>query len=447
MTDPFDRLRQPVEPLPPPAGTFDLLLARAHRRRTARTTLLAALVAVVLSVGGGFTLTAGRQDSSGRLIAPVTGASGTPSPSANSPSAKGAPPSPRTPTTRGGVPIPPEAVGGPVPRGFLPYSFTSVGGGVTYLLGDAPCRTAPCTSVVRSTDGGRTWVGLPAPRAPLPRWQDGRLTSGSSVRDLRFASPRDGWAYGGALFATHDGSRTWRPVDIGGSVLDLATDGTTTYAVVATCDAQGFSCSNARLRSTPVTSDRWHDVPGVDGANYGQLSVSGDQGVALMVRSSGDARLFVRSGSQWRPVTPPCGTRLSGATASASSPRLFAFCGAGAAGSLYLLTYISDEAGGNWRRRPGSPLQLANGTLLVTAAATSNLVLAASLGPDFPNPLARSGDGGRSWADAGAPYLQGGWRYVGASSASSLVGLPGKPDGSVWTSRDGGLRWAAYRFR
>jgi len=445
MTDPFDRLRQPVEPLAPPGGTFDVLLARARRRRTARAAVLVALATVIVAGAGGLVLTTGRPTGSGRLEGPAGG--GPPSPAGRSTPTAGAPgPSTIPSATRPKAPAVP-LPHGPVPAAFLPYSITSVGAGVTYLLGDAPCRAAPCTSVVRSTDGGRSWVGVPAPKAPLPRWQDGRLSPRSTVRDLRFASTKNGWAYGGALYATHDAGGSWQAVDVGGAVLDLATDGTTTYAVVATCDPQGYSCTNARLRSTPASRDHWQDVPGVTGGSTGQISLSGNQGVVLMTQISGEARLSVRSGSQWRPVTSPCPSELSGATASASSRRLFAFCGGGAAGSVYLRTYVSDDAGRSWHRQPGSPLQLANGTLLVTAAATSDLLLAASLSPDFPNPLARSGDGGRSWTDAGAPSLQGGWRYVGASSASSLVALPGRPDGSVWTSRDGGLHWAAFRFR
>jgi hypothetical protein len=47
--------------------------------------------------------------------------------------------------------------GGPVPAGFRMTSTTTTTGGVTYLLGSAPCRTPPCTSVVRLA-GGR-WRG------------------------------------------------------------------------------------------------------------------------------------------------------------------------------------------------------------------------------------------------------------------------------------------------
>src|SRR5439155_13711178 len=57
--------------------------------------------------------------------------------------------------------------GGPVPPGFLAASVTFVSPSNGWVLGSAPCASPPCTSIVRTTDGGHTWKGIPAPRAPL----------------------------------------------------------------------------------------------------------------------------------------------------------------------------------------------------------------------------------------------------------------------------------------
>jgi hypothetical protein len=51
---------------------------------------------------------------------------------------------------------------------------------------------------VRSTDAGRTWRGVPAPKAELDSSETREPETGT-VRELRFATPRDGWAYGGGL--------------------------------------------------------------------------------------------------------------------------------------------------------------------------------------------------------------------------------------------------------
>ena len=454
MTDPLDRLRQPVEPLAPPAGTFDELLIRARRRRTARTVVLAALAVVVLAVGGGLAVNVNPILSGSLVGPPAGGGSVTPTPPAPSastttegPTTVGTPsPYPSSAPVTVGPSAPAAVPGGPVPRGFLPYSFTSVGGGIDYLLGNAPCSTPPCTSIVGTTDGGRTWVGLPAPVAPLTPWQSPGAP-GSTVRDLRFASPRDGWAYGGALYSTHDGSHTWRRVDPGGIVLDLATDGTTTYAVVATCSAQGYSCTNARLRSTPATGDHWQDVPGVAGGTGGVISLTGRSGILLLDGPAGNA-VYVRSGSSWQPVGAPstCTTAISGMTASAAGSRLFALCGQGAAGSVTLDVDVSDDGGRGWQPQPGPGVQLPNGHITV-AAATPLVLLVAAGTPDRPGALVRSTDAGATWRNAAVPALSNGWRYVGATSATGLVALPERPDGSIWTSTDGGATWTSYRFR
>src|SRR5579859_5544624 len=41
--------------------------------------------------------------------------------------------------------------GGPVPAGFGPQSFTAISEYTWWLLGDAPCSSPPCTSIVRTT--------------------------------------------------------------------------------------------------------------------------------------------------------------------------------------------------------------------------------------------------------------------------------------------------------
>ena len=58
------------------------------------------------------------------------------------------------PAAAGPGPVGP--VGGPVPAGFRAVDLTWVSTDQGWALGTAPCAQAPCTSIVRTLDGGQT---------------------------------------------------------------------------------------------------------------------------------------------------------------------------------------------------------------------------------------------------------------------------------------------------
>ena len=82
--------------------------------------------------------------------------------------------------------------------------------GRAWLLGTYPCSNRTCYVILRSDDGGSTWVRVGAP--PV------RSTSGTMIEvyldSLTFANRDDGYAYGddpsfGQTYWSHDGGETW----------------------------------------------------------------------------------------------------------------------------------------------------------------------------------------------------------------------------------------------
>jgi hypothetical protein len=449
MTDPVrEFFARPVEPIPPEDGTFAVIAARARRRRMRTVTALATVALVVGGLATGTVLFAGNPLED--RLTPAGQRSpdrATPSPSAPASPLASRVPSPPTASpvplatggTAGALGLP---AGGPIPAGFRIVSTTTTTHDLTYLLGTAPCGSPPCTSVLRK-DGLR-WHGIPAP--PVDVASAGRPEGPETVRDVRFGTPRDGWAYGGALWSTHDGGARWHAVDVGGNVTDLASDGTTVYAVVSSC-GDGTGACTLRLRSTPVGRDAWHDVTGVEeSGSTGHVSVG--SGTAAASFDSGT--VYVRSrGGVWAPARDLCGGTAPTVVASASSVRVFALCGDAAAGSLYFDVKFTDDRGGSWTTvtRGSEGLQLSGGPFVSVTAASSTVLVAASGSPDLGGRVMVSRDAGQSWQPAGGGMPDrsgaagGGWRYVGASSRDRILALAADPNESYWVSHDAGLSW------
>jgi hypothetical protein len=340
-----------------------------------------------------------------------------------------------------------------VPSGFSAASVTFVSDRQAYVLGDAPCTHAPCTSVARTLDGGRTWRGVPAPRATLqPDPGAADRIAPDSVRDLRFATGRDGYAFGGGLWTTHDGARTWRRLTSLGAVLDLATDGHTVYAVVARCGAGSWSCRDLRLMTSPVSTDAFHPVavpvPTADQGADGAVSTAGGTTVAVL-----NGVTYVRRGpGGWTRATEPC-RPLSGWTEPAAAGHMLtSFCSEGAAGTTYLTIQQSADNGRHWTTVPGQPVRLVNDGRSHTAiAAASARVLAVAwanrLYSGRYGGLTVSRDDGRTWTDAALPKTGAGWRYIGARSATALVALADPPTAVLWTSDTAGRSWTPHPIR
>ena len=133
-------------------------------------------------------------------------------------------------------------------------SLTATGNDHQWVLAKTPggqgCSTSSCATLFVTADHGTQWtdVGqLPAPPASSD------ATTPTSVSQVRFAKRNDttydGWAYGNALWSTHDSGQTWSAAESpAGQVTQLEAWGDYVYAGV-TSPAPGAHSATA----VPIT--------------------------------------------------------------------------------------------------------------------------------------------------------------------------------------------------
>lgn len=469
--DPLDDwLAARVEPLPPPPGTFDRIRRQARRKKAGRALMSGAgaaiVIAAALAAPGIVSSLRGQSAGQSRPTAQGTGAF------LHSPRGGKA-----GPNSKSSSPIRPSAStlsngrGNPPPD-FRPTSVTFVGPHTGAIIGQAgpPCATRYCTSLAGTSDYGGSWYGVNAPLTGAPDGSTG-------VGQIRFLNFHDGWAFGPALWVTHNGGATWVSEDTSGQrVIDLETAGNRAFALLATCTGTGAQyasgCTDVSLYSSPSGSDQWTPVPGPTAglnalpaqAQPFPASLVLTASVGYLLAPSGELLSGPLTGSAWTVASPavPCqpgppGSAghpvaalptglLPGALLAADSAGLVLVCagetGAAPAGSSQSSSvYVSSDGGTQWSAAGAPP---AAGNALALAAQPGGLLLLATDAGIY-----RSGNGGGSWqlaqgSPAGAASGQSGFSYVGMTSMRSGVALPADPGlHEVFTSSDGGLTWQA----
>jgi hypothetical protein len=461
--DPVDGwLKAEVEPLSPPPGTFERISRRAHRRKVRRASMSAAGVVVVIAVAAsGAGIVSALHPGAGRPVPPA--AAGSPRPTA-APAITG--------QGSGGVaaqsssPVPTAASPaslvnhGPLPGNFQPTSITFIGPHTGAVIGQAGtsghCASPYCTSLAGTTDYGRTWFGVSAPRTGAPDGSRG-------VGQLRFLDTENGWAFGPELWVTHTAGATWRPEQTYGMrVIDLETAGNRAFALFAKCTGStpgfGTACTSVSLYTSPKGSDQWQRVPGPAGslppAATGQpasASLVLADGRGYMLAPSGELLTGPLTGAAWTiadaqapcaPGPPGPGGQPTGALMAAGPGALILLCTSGtsaAADSQTKIVMQSSNGGTSWTTAGNGP---SAGIATSVAAAQGNVVvLATDAG------LYRSANGGGSWALAAPGPAQAqagehGFSYVGMTSATQGVALPADPGRhEVYITTDGGSTW------
>jgi hypothetical protein len=290
--------------------------------------------------------------------------------------------------------------------------------------------------LVTTTDGGRGWKSVPVP--PAPWAEQGSRPPVNSIAYVTFASARDGWLYGPALWATDDGGASWHQVAMhGAQVTDVQASRRYVFATLTGCHRQ---CRSGLYRS-PVGRDEFRLVPGSAGA--GQVVLSGSTGYAI---GASRQKLFtgpVTGSARWHQLPLPCTGRFYAAVVAASSAGLALACNAPlGAHPTPSDVYLSASHGLSWHEVSGFAtydgaafLSIAPDGLLVSGGIYNGLVI--------------SRDGGRTWHNVESVDTStavGGGGPFDAAMITDSAGFALLQPLELWLTRNGARTWERVKL-
>ena len=339
--------------------------------------------------------------------------------------------------------------------GFLAQSASFVTVDVGFVLGVTSCSTGTCLSLMHTVDRGASWVSASPPPTTLG------ATDTTGVSELHFADAVDGWAFGGSLWATHDGGQEWQAVDIGGPVVAMASGAGVVYALVEPC-ASAPCTDPGHLYRSPVAQNSWSEVPVVSGQfDRGAVSLVAEGQTVFVLSAYPEPEILGSSdGVHFTALPVPCSAEpeqpgpFAPASLAASDPDDLAVAclGGVAAGSQAKQLYISHDGGHSYQRLPDPPLG-GDGAELAMPAPTTVLLGAWSgatqvyriAPPDssWTTPLI-FGDGGVGVTDLGfVDPAHGAVIHGNALTALPNLSTANPPSGlgTLYLTGDGGAGW------
>ena len=366
---------------------------------------------------------------------------------------------PSSSTTSPGSEVFPTSAG--APAGFIASSVSFISDSEGWVLGTYPCGTPPCTSLLRTTDGGNSWTSVPAPYAAV------NTTAATGAAEIHFSDLSDGYAFGGsALWITHDGGSTWQdqaaiagisPYVVG----SLVSTSTGVYALVAGYSGErgqgaGGEDADWRLVRASATSDSFSILTTLTGSPgvpfLGELSVAGGAVYAI------DGTSILRAqGTSVVTNALPANQNCEGPLAVSSATDVLLACGRGVAdgsfGSRALFGTV--DSGMTWTRLPDpgpgdgyDTFGVADGGSGHAAIATVNgggsgLLVTVDYGENWTLMLNFPGDSAAGFGDLAyedathAVVIHGPAAAERGANGSPFVGI-----GDLYRTTDGGQHWA-----
>lgn len=290
---------------------------------------------------------------------------------------------------------------------------------------------------MRTTNGGASFVGIPAPPTALL----GGISDPQnphSVSALAFADPMDGFAYRTQLWATHDGGGHWHQVPVPGGVTALAA-----------ADGYVFAVIGGALYRSPAVSDSWGRL-GVSDLGSDALAVHGADVVTetTFASPSSPSRLLVShdNGVHFTTYTSP-DAGLGCTYGEPASAVIWALCVTG------MESAVARSTNGGATFPPLQDNQQFVNSATLAAASSTTAVIGALAGGR--NALYLTTDGGRTFQRTGPTLTSeaGVWAFVGFTDATHGAAIAttssatGNPAGSaLYRTIDGGHTWFAVRI-
>lgn len=353
-----------------------------------------------------------------------------------------------------------------VPTRFVPWSLGHAGSGTLFGLGSADCGTEDiCPTLVRSTDNGLSWLAVHSfqnsDTADLAGDEVPRVQPTRAISEVRFADPRTGYVFGGSMWRTTDGGRSFTEfTHPGETVLDVDVSGKDLTLLTADGCTRGSCTGPLRLSRGGIddtsvsTAQITYSLPAaIDDARIVQrggttmLEISrADKMTSTMLRADATSLKPVSTGA----ACPDQAVQALTVT-EAGPAHWFALCGRQDSADPRLRLIRSTDSGRTWQRTAG-PVDLPLlGRVGLAAADPSHLVAAAGgprpvAAPQVVRDPARlvqvTADAGRTWRSAKAPEPPAtGFDRVVAPGGDTLYGIT-RVTGAMWRSDDRGRTWA-----